>query len=179
MECRKSGWVKSKDFWHYTFSRNFQFKTLHNFSRQIEVIKCQFFGEDAGDFFMKVFRKEEIKDLNFISFFFSSSSRFAHPIRRRRRWLKTRLAPSMLLVSELKILSIVQMLRVPLLYTAIMEGEGTTTPSMWYSISMLETLLWNASLLSQFMLHGVLWRGALYHHLKQNLAQCLKFTQKV
>ena len=128
--------------------------------------------------FLKVFRKAEIKDLNFISFFFSSSSRFAHPIRRRRRWLKTRLAPSMLLVSELKILSIVQMLRVPLLYTAIMEGEGTTTPSMWYSISMLETLLWNASLLSQFMLHGVLWRGALYHHLKQNLAQCWNSLKK-
>ena len=80
-----------------------------------------FLGEMRETSFWKVFRKEEIKDLNFISFFFSSSSRFAHPIRRRRRWLKTRLAPSMLLVSELKILSIVQMLRVPLLYTAIME----------------------------------------------------------
>ena len=38
---RKSGWVKSKDFRHHTLSRNFQFRTLHNISRQIEVIKCQ------------------------------------------------------------------------------------------------------------------------------------------
>ena len=98
-----------------------------------------------------IFRKRG--DLNSFSSFFSSSSRFARPIPRRLPpWLKTQLPPSMPLDSEevLKILSIVQM------FEGVPEKKN---PPLWYSISMLETLLWNASLLSQFMLHGVLWRG--------------------
>ena len=95
---------------------------------------------------------EKERDLNSFSSFFSSSSRFARPIPRRLPpWLKTQLPPSMPLDSEevLKILSIVQMF----------EGVPKKNPPLWYSISMLETLLWNASLLSQFMLHGVLGKA--------------------